>query len=549
MILSQRLKYALFSTLFIIATLVLSFSNVQLASAATLTWDGSAGDGKFSTGANWSTDAAPVDGDIITFTPLSSGTDYQTIVLDNDLVGVEFAGIVVTQASSGFYTYFQLDDVTLQDGATISKTGTGPKEAGLLFGTSSLGTLTALGDLTLGDYVGAVFDVAGNLTANDGVFLASGSQVDGNLTSTKSTFLNGNAVVTGTITNADNAEGLYVKGATRTIASNFVFNDFDEAQYTNQIGFGSCAVDPFGGAGATPQPVVITCQTYADAVFTLSGDITLNADLIIAVASKSTVRLTGTIDYNGHTITQYSNSTGTLEVGGEAVEVPEVTTTLDDDDPLADVTVNNRETAILSGTRDLIQVQAGGTLKGTGTTNSLYVYTDGIVAPGNSPGTLTVLTTLSLSGIYEAEVLNEDTYDQLRVGEDYSGGGGNAVIIDDSAFLSLVLYDGWSVEEGDEFTIIDNRSDTDVSGTFANLDEGTQFTVEDGDVSIVFSITYVGGDGNDVVVTALNAGEDPTPPNTGVAQIIMANPIVLTTLMAVSVTVLAIIAIRRRQTN
>lgn len=558
MILSQRLKYALFLPLFIIATLVLSFSNVQLASAATLTWTGGGDGTTFADGDNWSTAAAPVDGDIIAFTPLAGGTDNQTIQLTNDLVGVEFAGVIQTNSGSNLSKQFSIDTITFQDDATITTTGSGAKtgtitfyRTGDVYGPS--GVLNALGDLSSDGSLAATMHVAGNLSVAAGyLFVYGASNIDGNLTAQGGTLVNTD--VEGTITLPTNNLGLRFQNGPTTIANNMTINAYDSAEVLNQLAFGKCASQGGGSGGfGSAVPVTVGCLTYGSITYTLTGAITLNADLVIHVASNATVKLTGTIDYNGHTITKQSTSLGSLVVGGDAVEVPKKTTTISGDktdsgDADATVSIVNQETATLSGSRYLIYVEAGGMLKGTGIVELLGTYSGGIVNPGNSPGTLTVLSTFAHQGIYEAEILNEDSYDQLRVGEDYTGGG-NAVTIYDSGFLNLVLYDGWSIEEGDEFTIIDNRSDTDVNGTFANLDEGTQFTVEDGDTSIVFSITYVGGDGNDVVVTALNAGEDPTPPNTGVAQIIMANPIVLTTLMAVSVTVLAIIAIRRRQTN
>ncbi len=58
----------------------------------------------------------------------------------------------------------------------------------------------------------------------------------------------------------------------------------------------------------------------------------------------------------------------------------------------------------------------------------------------------------------------------------------------------------YSPTNGDSFTIIDNDGSADaVSGTFLGLDEGASFTGN----GYVFQISYVGGDGNDVVATLL----------------------------------------------
>ena len=48
------------------------------------------------------------------------------------------------------------------------------------------------------------------------------------------------------------------------------------------------------------------------------------------------------------------------------------------------------------------------------------------------------------------------------------------------------------------FTIIDNTSGSAISGTFLNLPEGAMFAAANG---VSYRITYVGGTGNDVVLT------------------------------------------------
>src|SRR5262249_31483121 len=53
----------------------------------------------------------------------------------------------------------------------------------------------------------------------------------------------------------------------------------------------------------------------------------------------------------------------------------------------------------------------------------------------------------------------------------------------------------------DSFTVIDNRGSNPVNGTFSTLPEGA--TVWDTNHTYRFRISYVGGDGNDVVLTGL----------------------------------------------
>jgi hypothetical protein len=80
--------------------------------------------------------------------------------------------------------------------------------------------------------------------------------------------------------------------------------------------------------------------------------------------------------------------------------------------------------------------------------------------------------------------------------------------------LSLTL-----VATRTSFTIIDNDAADAVTGTFLGLAEGASITVD----SYVFTISYVGGDGNDVVLTTKTAPAVPAAPKTGF-KLITANP-------------------------
>ena len=140
---------------------------------------------------------------------------------------------------------------------------------------------------------------------------------------------------------------------------------------------------------------------------------------------------------------------------------------------------------------------------------------------------------------YQAELQNKGSYDQLQVGANFVAAGNNTNAVNlANATLGTVLYDGYKINAGDTFTIIDNKSNTAVSGTFKDLPEGATFNVGNG----VFSITYKGGDGNDVVLTAVTA---PTAPDTGFA-LVSANPIVSLSLMAAAAGALMIMARRFR---
>ena len=79
---------------------------------------------------------------------------------------------------------------------------------------------------------------------------------------------------------------------------------------------------------------------------------------------------------------------------------------------------------------------------------------------------------------------------------------GNADGNDTSVYLggTLQLTLGLEKPNGTSFMILDNRSMDDSLGDFSGLAEGSQFTQS----GQTFTISYVGGDGNDVVLTSVS---------------------------------------------
>src|SRR5262249_23137322 len=68
-----------------------------------------------------------------------------------------------------------------------------------------------------------------------------------------------------------------------------------------------------------------------------------------------------------------------------------------------------------------------------------------------------------------------------------------------NATLNLAFGAGFTPVSGNHFTIINNTGSGATSGTFANLPQGGTIAVS----GTTFSIDYAGGDGNDVVLTAV----------------------------------------------
>lgn len=198
-----------------------------------------------------------------------------------------------------------------------------------------------------------------------------------------------------------------------------------------------------------------------------------------------------------------------------------------------DYEVYDNEDLTVDGKVDHVIVHANGTLKGHGGTGDADVEADGHLAPGNSPGCISTGNLNLAAGSALDEELGGTTacsgYDQTNVTGTVTLGG---------ATLNTTLYGGFVPAVGNAFTIISNDGTDAVSGTFNGLAEGATFTV----TGVTYTITYQGGDGNDVVLTvkAVDASQLPKVPNTGM-HLVAAHPVmVVGTVSAMAVGMVAL---------
>jgi len=137
----------------------------------------------------------------------------------------------------------------------------------------------------------------------------------------------------------------------------------------------------------------------------------------------------------------------------------------------------------------------GGTLGGSGTVGDITTPGVGTVAPGNSPGILTCSNaTFDASDVLAVELTGPTAgtgYDQLNV-----RGACNVT----GAGLSINLAFASPVAVGQEFRIINNDGADAIIGNFAGYGGGA--TWNQNGYTVV--ISYVGGTGNDVVLTLTN---------------------------------------------
>jgi acetyl esterase/lipase len=142
-------------------------------------------------------------------------------------------------------------------------------------------------------------------------------------------------------------------------------------------------------------------------------------------------------------------------------------------------------------------------LNGTGVAGPVsgYIRLEPASSPyAFSPSTLTTGNleldgtggTQAQNGVLSVEISSATSYGKVKV---------NGTVTLRSPSLAVAVANGFRPAPGQAFTIIDNDGSDPVSGIFVNqsrqIVEGTTFLVD----GIAFSISYRGGDGNDVVLT------------------------------------------------
>ncbi len=506
--------------------MTIGFTGVAVADTGTCTWTGSGGNTNFSTAGNWSGcgGTAPASGASLVFNSSILSSDQ---TLNNDISSLQIANITIQGSADHRFT-IDGNPITLALGISS------PDDS---YGTAFNLDITLGGNVTIASYgLNGALDLNGhNLTVADGGYpwlksLTGTGNVD--VTNGGTLFLIDEASSwQGNLTIGSGGQARI--GASMLSSSNqvtvsdgggLVFCGFNGGNFPAPItvgGDGGLSTAPScsgGGPASELNPV---------ASVTLTGAVALTSNVIVYGSGE--LKITGALSGN-YTITQVGGSAGkvTIASSNNTSATPngtqasaKVTTTYSDSKPSESLTIEANNIAILDGTRADVSVSSSAELKGTGTMNTLNVASGGTVAPGHSPGKLTVLQTLTLSSgsTYAAELQTKDAYDQLQVSDPSRTSGQDVVLA--GATLSASLYDGFKMAAGDTFTIINNLQPASqaVSGTFANLPEGATFKVGNG----VFKISYVGGDGNDVVLTVVTA---PATPDTGFA-FVGTNPAIL----------------------
>ena len=476
------------------------------AAPATFTWTGAAGDHKMSTAGNWQEGSAPTAGSKLVFKCVVSGQEN----IQNDLT-VALSGLEVKKLSSlsggGQCVNYRIDKMQFTPDAEFTGdfTSMDNKDNRNKIPLVGIDAVTGLSNLKSNGFDGNFkdkltinrFEVANTGCNNIEYFVKAAEKIVGENASVK----------------LDGANNILVKNK-----GQLEINPFNNETSASKITFENGAMISYGG-----HCIASLVAVGADATTVLSGDIVLNGDVEYKLEPNVTIKITGKLsgpgkliahrDNEGTILVESSNNTSSNTPNGLYGNAHEPKfIKLDGDKPTEHVIVKKGETVLLNGSRSM-GVYEGGVISGDITGGDFNVY--GVVSPGNnSISKITAITfALMESSVYKMKILNKDHYDQI----DVSYGAGLA-----NGRLDLTYLEGGVIKKGDTFTIINNRGTSPIDGSamFKDLPEGAEVTVG----GAIFKISYVGGDGNDVVLTALNdsvapkASKDPKAPkapNTG----------------------------------
>ena len=471
------------------------------SSAATLNWTGFGTNSLWMNRSNWSGNVAPITGDDLNFRAaavvFSRRTNSNDFPTDTTFGALHFTAEL---GSTLDYTIFG-NSIRLTNGVSQEPSGT--------FQLDMKGTTTVSNHLTLG--ASQVFTNAldGALRFAGGVALGANSLFVGVRSITDVTF---DAPVTGAGTLDVNPSGSAVLGRVHLASSNAIAGEIVVrggallAEHAQALGSASAGPVHVGASG------------------------TLRLALANAVFTGSSLAMTGRLEVLG--ATNSSLSAPILVAGSNAVFAISNNFTLQ-----AAITNSTQLTNIGSGllriaptvivqgggllrnlgvldvdgiVHNSVQIGAGiqgGSLSGSGQIDSVTVSGFAVIAPGSGTDPTLGLDPLRVGRLS----LNSGTTLKMELFPQRPGGGStnDTIIVTNAPTLgnaALTLIALTNLAPNQQFMILQNLGAAPVTNTFFNLPEGAVLPATNGNFAL--RISYVGGDGNDVVLTALSN----TPP-------------------------------------
>ena len=150
----------------------------------------------------------------------------------------------------------------------------------------------------------------------------------------------------------------------------------------------------------------------------------------------------------------------------------------------------------------------GGKISGNGQLLQI-VGASGSVSPGSPLGTMTISNSLNMN--YSTSGKFTSAINGASIGR-----FGQARVLAGTTTInntSLEITQASNLLVGQKITLINNNVGVGLVGTFNGLPEGASFKVGNPTINTTFSISYSGGDGNDVVLTVTGVNTAPLPPS------------------------------------
>jgi autotransporter-associated beta strand protein len=457
-----------------------SLCSASAVAAATYAWSGGGGaDTDWSNASNWGGNG-PHDNEAnvqLVFPALNGG--YTS---NNDLTGLTVTALTITTMLSDNNYTFTGNALTLGGATSMDSPSSGspnlrwqiPVGLGGDVTVHTSGRQTRIdGALGLGDHT-LTLDADGDIVLA-GVISGSGSLVK----------INSSALT---------ISGINTYGGTTTVERGAVYIDTPTA-------FGGSA------AGTTFNGGVLS---FSNVSFTIAEPFVFNGGDILAYGTPTLsgeMRFDATTDVDAFQAGAAVTLSGAISgVGGLSKSGPGLLILSSPSAQYQGTTDVSEGTLRLDSvlpSNKAVTVKSGATLTGSGgSAGPINVQANARLAPGSSPGQLSSAgLTLSPESTLSMELLGPSPvtqYDRLSI---------DGPVALDGALLNLAL--GFTPNDGQELTLIDQLAAQPVGGTFFELPEGAVFQLG----STTFSITYHGGTGNDVVI---RAGVPPTPTRTPV---------------------------------
>jgi len=350
---------------------------------------------------------------------------------------------------------------------------------------------------------GALVSVSGSNSWSGNISLGSDSTV-GALSASDVLNLNGSISGTGSLTKIGSGTLVLSGSAANSYAGSMVVNAgtllLNKAASTTAVPGALVIGDGAGGVNADVVRLRGDSQIQDSASVTITSSGLLDSDgfleVVGALSGTGNLQLdnsTFSVGFLGGTITFDGtiSGPGNLVRNGTGIWILNGTNTFS-----GASTING--TTFVNGTLPANLISVFGTLGGTGTVGRVNVGSTGTISPGLSPGRLTTgHMTFGFPSTFRVE-LNGTTpgsgYDQLNV---------NGVVNLTNATLNATL--GFLSAISNTFTIIDNDGTDAVTNPFLGLPEGATVNVS----GTPFAVSYLGGTGNDVVLTRLAATQQP----------------------------------------